>query len=396
MLFTNRLSQQARIGFAPRFSRGFTLVELLVVIAIIGILVALLLPAIQAAREAARRSTCINQLKQMSLAMQNHVSALRVFPTGGSRYNPNIKDYVTGGTTNPGTPYGPAKQGLGWAYQILPYLEQGAVKGIVTQAQLQNTVVPLYLCPSRRSPDIVSTDPATGAPTAVLSDYASAQPLTNSCSGAIGDSGVKADITRTYPFLGAVSFSVVQNSFWCGPQPGPTASNTVFDGIIVRTQYAVTTPATAAAPAKLTRSNGGPDPVEPSQVIDGLSNTLLISEKVVRSDLSAGAITPNGTVSYSDDRGWSDGWDPDTVRSTGLQPISDSDQGICFNSNVNLSKYCTGQAADVFFFGSAHPSGINAAFGDASVHFITFDVDVLIFNALGSRNGAEMVDLSQL
>ena len=62
--------------------QAFTLVELLVVIAIIGVLVALLLPAVQAAREAARRTQCLNQLRQMGLGVQNHVSALKIFPTG--------------------------------------------------------------------------------------------------------------------------------------------------------------------------------------------------------------------------------------------------------------------------------------------------------------------------
>ena len=74
--------------------RGFTLVELLVVIAIIGILVALLLPAIQAAREAARRTQCKNQLKQIGLAIQNHVDSYRVFPTGGAGLHPDIENYV--------------------------------------------------------------------------------------------------------------------------------------------------------------------------------------------------------------------------------------------------------------------------------------------------------------
>ncbi len=406
-------SKRARPRFAAAHGRpvrgftgsGFTLVELLVVIAIIGVLVALLLPAIQAARESARRMTCTNQLKQMILAMQNHVGALRVFPTGGSRFNPQIHNYTTGGRNSPGAPLGPAKQGLGWAYQILPYLEQGAIKGIVTQAQLQNSVVSLYLCPSRRSPDIVRTDPGTGSPTTVLSDYASAQPMTTSCAtGTTGDTGVAIDLTRTHPFVGAASYAIGRTSFWCStpgatggvPAGEPHSNNSVYDGVIVRSQYRVQTAATATAPAVLTRTAGGPDPVKPSQIPDGLSNTLVISEKVVRSDLIAGAIAPDGTISYSDDRGWSDGWDPDTVRSTGFQPINDSDGSVCFNSNINIARYCTGQAADVFFFGSAHPSGINAAFADGSVHQISFDVDVIVFNAFGTRNGAETTDVSQL
>ena len=126
--------------------RGFTLVELLVVIAIIGILVALLLPAIQAAREAARRTQCKNQLKQIGLAIQNHADTHRVFPTGGAGPHPDIANYVANGR-----PFGPDKQGLGWAYQILPYLEEGAIQGLTTQVQLQAAAVPLYVCPSRRS-----------------------------------------------------------------------------------------------------------------------------------------------------------------------------------------------------------------------------------------------------
>src|SRR4051794_39444159 len=109
--------------------RAFTLVELLVVIAIIGILVALLLPAVQAAREAARRSQCMNNLKQIMLSMHNHVSAKGVFPGGGIAPWPAIQDYLTSAN---GAPYGPDKQDLSWGFQILPYLEGGAIYDIRT------------------------------------------------------------------------------------------------------------------------------------------------------------------------------------------------------------------------------------------------------------------------
>ena len=110
---------------SPRRIRlcAFTLVELLVVIAIIGVLVGLLLPAIQAVREAARRAECQNKLKQIGLAVQNHLDAKKVFPTGGDSYSPTITNFVSGGIAN-----GPNRQGLGWGYQVLPYLEQNARK----------------------------------------------------------------------------------------------------------------------------------------------------------------------------------------------------------------------------------------------------------------------------
>lgn len=88
---------------------GFTLVELLVVITIIGVLMALLLPAIQAAREAARRSQCTNNLKQIGLAMQNHHAAKRTFPSGSNLHTINFRD------------------GISWNVMTLPYIELGSL-----------------------------------------------------------------------------------------------------------------------------------------------------------------------------------------------------------------------------------------------------------------------------
>ena len=98
-------------------STGFTLVELLVVITIIGILIALLLPAVQAAREAARRMQCNNNLKQSALAMLNHESTYGSFPSAGWGAN-----WV--GDANYGTG---RRQPGGWIYAILPFIEQQAV-----------------------------------------------------------------------------------------------------------------------------------------------------------------------------------------------------------------------------------------------------------------------------
>ena len=366
--------------------RGFTLVELLVVIAIIGVLVALLLPAVQAAREAARRTECANKLKQMGLAMQNHLSAQRIFPTGGSRPNPDIANYTSGGTSNPGTPNGANKQGLGWAYQLLPYLEQNAVKGLVSNADLVKAVVPLYNCPSRRTA-------VSGANNALM-DYAAAQPMTLVCPQVGTNLGTRYVLTQVNPFKGGNEWVVANQAFWCTNNGEPNPSS-VFDGVVVRTPWKMTTAATASAPAVGERPNGAPSATKVQEITDGLSNTLVISEKVVRSDLYEGNMDGSGNGSRSDDRGWSDGWDPDTVRLTALPPLSDGDLSICFNGDPQVSQYCTG-GQDVFFFGSAHTSGINSAFADGSVHQHSFDIDVTVFNALGSKNGEEVVDASQL
>ena len=383
---------------------GFTLVELLVVIAIIGVLVALLLPAIQAAREAARRTQCINQLRQMGIALQNHIDAQKVFPTGGSVPNPRIENYTSGTTNNPGRPNGPNKQGLGAFYQMLPYLEQNSVKGIATQDQLQASIIPLYNCPSRRPP-------GTGPQNVQLTDYATAQPAGNASQYC---GGIEYVPLEAWPFSGpSPQFAIL--SFWCGDggggwggaTPNPlTAAN--YGGVIVRTPYRVEGPCslgvtcalvTATTPAKGEIIPGFPTAIKPAQVADGMSNTLVISEKVVRADLYEGQpAPPPGGGGVSDDKGWADGWDPDSVRFTGVPPISDNDQAICFNTNPAIQRTCIGFGGSipVLFFGSAHPGGVNAVYADASGHFINFDVDHLIFNALGTRDNGEVMDFGNL
>ena len=159
------IAQRRRTRF-----RGFTLVELLVVIAIIGVLVALLLPAIQAAREAARRSQCLNNLKQQGLAVQLHHDARGSYPSGRNGSNP---------------------RSTSWAFAVLPYMEQQQIFNARRKDPMGNwldafhpdnslamrTAVPTFFCPSRRSPiancDFDNDDAATTTPgVAACGDYA--------------------------------------------------------------------------------------------------------------------------------------------------------------------------------------------------------------------------------
>lgn len=131
---------------------GFTLVELLVVIAIIGILVALLLPAVQAAREAARRMQCTNHLKQQALAVHNHHDTYKSFPTGGEHWR-FAPDY-----NSAGSPEIAKRQRAGWGFQILPFIEQNQIwQGVGTtiadkQRAAIGAKISVYFCPSRRQP----------------------------------------------------------------------------------------------------------------------------------------------------------------------------------------------------------------------------------------------------
>jgi prepilin-type N-terminal cleavage/methylation domain-containing protein/prepilin-type processing-associated H-X9-DG protein len=141
----------------PSRSGGFTLVELLAVIAIIGVLIALLLPAVQAAREAARQSQCANNFKQFGVAIHNYVSAKNVFP-------PGLRSYTTPKSSS-SCPANQAdwdlKKGFSWAFLILPYMEGEADfnKWFTTSGRdglvMRDRIVPEFSCPTLPFPRTV-------------------------------------------------------------------------------------------------------------------------------------------------------------------------------------------------------------------------------------------------
>ncbi len=149
---------------------GFTLIELLVVIAVIGVLVSLLMPAVQSAREAARRIECQNHLKQIGLAFHGHHDAFGFFPSGGWQWS-DAPTYLDD------KPAVGEKQKAGWGFQILRFLESGNVAA-AGPVEAVSTPVPTFFCPTRRSPSTVTyadnyEPPLTGEPIArALCDYA--------------------------------------------------------------------------------------------------------------------------------------------------------------------------------------------------------------------------------
>ncbi len=340
--------------------KGFTLVELLVVIAIIGVLVSLLLPAVQAAREAARRMSCSNSLKNLGLGVLNFESSTKRLPVSHTMWGFQVPE---GSSVDLGGPAGgPGYSGRGWIVEVMPYIEMQAAHDQIEAAiktsagrdfklvskggwgmghndirSLVSQQLPILTCPSD--------------PSAIPSNnqwhwrhVAELEVATTSYKGVLGD-----------------------NVLWTGEGTNPAggSDNTTF------------THADGFGSLEDCHSNGEPcnglfwrmaflDPIELNEITDGQSNTFMIGETVISQDHHSAALFADGD------------WAVCSVPINYFQP-----EGL--EPDRVVDQWYLGRS-----FRSLHPGGAQFVYADGSVHFITDGIDHQNYRALATRNVGEI------
>ena len=337
--------------------RGFTLVELLVVIAIIGILIGMLLPAVQAVREAARRIQCANQVKQIALACHTYESAHSSFPPGRNGYDKrNPLFYNKFGTANSGTGGNTGLKldlaGASVFVLILPHIEQQNVHDLVNLDEVPiwsddagwtdvskpiiaasiaviSGQIPVYVCPSD------NLDPVCEG-----SHGEDIKPGTGSYAGCMGNAPAGAENQKKY-----IGFSTATS---------PNLANGTFlyaKGVLI------------------------------GEITDGTTNTIFFGETQEGHRGGQSNIWSNGNRYTS------------SLRSTATPmnfPLNEN--GIDGNEFDGLvSGAATGGVCNGGF-GSFHTGGANFGFGDGSVHYLREDIDIGVYKNLGTRAGGEVLD----
>jgi prepilin-type N-terminal cleavage/methylation domain-containing protein len=321
-------SRKARIGF--------TLIELLVVIAIIAILIALLLPAVQQASEAARRTQCKNNMKQIGLALHNYLDVHQAFPMSYS---------IDGIFTNLG-------KGRSWIVGILPYFDQGP---------LYNTIdMSAPLAPTATSPTPTPYSPNTIAAMSVLT----ALLCPSDSSYGAGKLNGRANLSND--FWGVTSYKAVAGNNW------GSSSATAYNGV---TYNWIRTHATGrnspsnngldAGNGWMCRNNraGGPFVTRIRDFSDGTSNTLMVGEALP------------GRVTHTT---W---WFFNHTTATCAIPLN-------FYNKINIT---AGDWPNNYSFASAHVGGGHFLMGDGTVRFVSENIDMNTYWNLATIDGKEIV-----
>lgn len=327
-----------------RRPRGFTLVELLVVIAIIGILIGMLLPAVQQVREAARRIECGNKMRQIGLACHNFESSFMRLPPGGT----NLASPFGGGAVNPG--------GHSWMGAILPFIELQTIwdqagfgevpyTNSAMVSTLSNVLVPTFKCPSSPLEEFSKNQTIP----AMIADYVA-------ISGHIGElGGVEGPSSSEAPFSNTNGIIAQNGVFYQN-------SETTFGSIS-----------------------------------DGTTNTILIGE--VSDFIYVGANEPRdyrpggiGEASNENGPGFHAGWQTNTspdnlYNCTTLRYIVNPGPGFSFSTGPNDGVHFRGYNTPLR---SSHPGGVQLLLGDSSVQFASDDLSLTALAQLANRNDGQV------
>jgi prepilin-type N-terminal cleavage/methylation domain-containing protein/prepilin-type processing-associated H-X9-DG protein len=363
--------------------RGFTLVELLVVITIIGILIALLLPAVQAAREAARIVQCQNNIKQLALGCLNHESATGRFPSSGW-------GFAWTGDADRGNDW---RQPGGWLYNVLPFVEQQALHDLGAgmtpwngpeklAAHLQCAATPFTAlnCPTRRPPlsypwvyaswwNFTTNIRPNASVGFARTDYAA------NAGDIVVDPGLPAGPAALFP--GSYPRWQSAQSYVSGPASvseveGPSGDMTA-NARLTFAHVAYWASGISFCGSLIT----------PSDVSDGLSSTYLLGEKYMPSDYYLNGYDGG-------DNEWAlQGHAFDNLR------FADPMAGYWgLNGSDAPCPDTPGWASDLCF-GSAHSPGMNMALCDGSVRMIDYNIDRPTHRHLANRKDGQVVDANK-